>query len=148
MGCATGCTGADGREGVGIGFARANDAASITCVRCGGGFACEATGGAAAGGEDPERGGFGILGMSCVPGAFFAIGGGGLVPVRGPEGPEPGALGEVGELGGMRSPAACWNAPRWDSALLTASGDTSGEAPPGDAAGPDGGFDVVAGGGP
>ena len=95
-----------------------------------------------------------MLGMSCVPGAFFAApGGGGLVPVRG-----VGSLGpvfdELGALGGIRSPAAFWNAPRCESALLTASGETGGtgavpsSAPGAPGGAPDGGFDVVAGGGP
>lgn len=67
--------------------------------------------------------------MICVPGALFAgtavaAGGGGLVPV-GPDG----MLGPVGDDAGgaMRSPAACWNAPRCESALLTASGETGGK---------------------
>lgn len=178
-----------GTPGVGTGpdfaaFMRANDAASITCVRCGGGFAGVAAGAFDAaiepGGDDPDRGppsapGFERLGMSCVPGAFFAggaapaapaapaIGGGGLVPVRPPVGSErlldaralcplaaPGPVfAELGALGGILSPAAFWNAPRCESALLTASGDTGGMgAVPSPGGGPDGGFDVVAGGGP
>jgi hypothetical protein len=125
-------------------------------VRCGGGFGGAPDGELETdpGGVDPERGpiaapGFAMLGKSCVPGAFFAIGGGGLVPVF-----DCGTFGPVGDelgpLGGMRSPAAFWNAPRCESALLTASGDTggTGAVPSCGGGAPDGGFEVVAGGGP
>ena len=148
----------DGRDATGAGAApgRTNELGSIICVRCGGGFACDGVAADPGGGADPERGpiaaaGFCMLGMSCVPGAFFAgdapaFGGGGLVPVRG----RPGDDGlEPGALGGILSPAALRNAPRCESALLTARGDTLGAGAVGSTApgAPDGGFAVVAGGG-
>lgn len=128
-GGAAGWFGADGCGTLG----RANDAASISCVRCGGGFTGAGTPGFDPGAADGERAamaaaGFCRLGMSCVPATFFtgadpAAGGGGLVP------PRDGMLGPVGDDAGggaMRSPAAFWNAPRCESALLTASGETGG----------------------
>lgn len=133
----------------------------MSCVFCGGGLPVAAAEGTFdPGGDDPRDAGFAtlgfcMLGMSCVPGAFFAAalpacGGGGLVPVPRGAGPVGDDCGPPGTLAGTRSPATCWNAPRCESALLTASGETGGAGcvPSRGPGAPDGGFALVAGGGP
>lgn len=99
-------------------FGRENALASISCVRSRGLVAAGAAADGAAA-ADAGAGGFCMLGMSCVPGMRGCAGGtdgggGGLVPVGD----------RFVSSAGIAPAAACWNAPRWESALLTARGDT------------------------
>lgn len=138
-------TGAGIGAGVGMGaaFGRTNALASISCVRSGGLIAGGAAADGAAADGATADGGCGTLGMSCVPGIRFCGdgtdgGGGGLVPV-----PDLFVSSD-----GIAPAAACWNAPRCDSALLTASGDTCDATGTGSGAEGAGAGDAATGGGP
>ena len=104
-------------------FGREKELGSISCVRSGR-FTPDGVTSFARPCDAPPDEGFGMLGMSWVPGTRFGS--------------------AAFFVASIDSPATCWNAPRCESALLTASGDTW---PPSFCAGgcP---FALTAGGGP